>query len=715
MKRVLFIFATIFLLLNSMAFAKLVEVKDARIAGKNFYFERLTNNLRQPVLYSDLRISSEFTERDGALPVYYIFNFSGMGYIIVSADDACYPVLGYSFESTLSPENIPANMQNWLSNYQFEINSVRTGNLQPDATIKTIWEHLSSAEPKITDNSSSPTDVAPLVTSMWNQDFPYNALCPEDAGSTGSYYGRVPVGCVATAMSQIMHYWRYPTMGNGSHCVWPQQNVYGPQCADFGSTTYDWTGMPNQTNLESDALAVLGYHCGVAVDMQYDPAGSGSNLQKAAYAMRTYFSYSSSTQYQNRNSDYNTWVNTLKSNVDAGQPVEYGGDDNVSGHAFVLDGYQQVGTDYMFHFNWGWGSSANGYYYINNLNPNGSNFNYHQSAVVGIKPDPNFYPGLYFCTGPKTILTNFGSIEDGSGPVADYPGNTNCSWPIAPDDSLKTITLNFVAFKTASDDFVKVYDGENANAPLLASYSGIPATMPSVTSTGPKMFITFNTTGTTTAPGWLANYTTTLNPFCGSTTTLTEAWGTISDGSGRFDYRNISNCKWKITPQGPTKLVLTVNKFNTEQDADKVLVYDLGTSALLATLSGPYTTMPAPITSTTGGVMLMWASNNSVRGEGWEISYSPMVGTEEITVFENLMIYPNPAHGQINLSFGVVKPQDIEVRINSVNGKTVFASQSDWFCGEYKQTIDVSSLSRGIYMLRIKSDLGTTTKKIVIQ
>ncbi|MCX6279617.1 MAG: C10 family peptidase [Bacteroidetes bacterium] len=715
MKRVLFFTAAIFLLINSALFAKLVEVKDARLAGKNFYYERLTSNLRQPVLLNDLKIIDEYTEREGAIPVYYIFNFTETGYIIISADDACYPVLGYSFESAFSPENIPSNLEYWLSNYKYEINSVRSGNLKPDAAISYAWKQLSSSEPKMADNTTSPTDVAPMITSLWNQDFPYNALCPKDPAIIGSYSGRVPVGCVATAMSQIMHYWRYPFMGYGSHCIFPQQPAYGQQCADFGTTTYDWNGMPNQTYLESNALAVLAYQCSVAVDMQYDPNGSGSNLQKAAAAMRTYFKYASGTQFQSRNSNYSTWVNTLKSDVDAGQPVEYSGDDNSTGHAFVLDGYQQVGTDYMFHFNWGWGGSANGYFYINNLNPNGSNFNSHQGAVVGIKPDPTAYPGSYLCSGAQTITTNFGAIEDGSGPVAYYPGSAACSWLIAPDDSIKNITLNFVRFSTASNDFVKVYDGENANAPLLGSYSGALTSMPSVTSTGSKMFIAFNASGITTGAGWLANFTTATNPFCGSSTTLTESFGTISDGSGIFDYRNLSNCKWKIMPPGVSKLVLTVNNFNTEPNVDKVMVFDIGANALLGTWSGAYTTMPAPITSTTGAVMVMWVSNNSVRGSGWEISYSPVVGSIERYAFEDLQIYPNPANEIINLSFTVAQPQKIEIKLISITGETLYTDNLIWSNGDFKTAINISTFSKGIYLLRMKSDLGIVVKKIAIQ
>lgn len=705
----------ILLIFHTSVFAKQVDPGTARQAARNFYFERLAVNMNQPVAFQDLRLSSEFTIRENGEPIYYIFNFTDYGYIIIAADDACYPVLGYSYNAPLSPDMIPEVMQRWLDNYKHEILSVRSRELVADDVAEYEWQRLSSPLPVPVDGLQATSDVAPLITSLWNQDFPFNAMCPEDPASSGSYQGRVPVGCVATSMSQIMQYWRYPETGNSSHCIYPVQSAYGQQCANFGSTTYDWNGMPDQTSLESDALAVVSYHCGVAVDMQYDPNGSGSNLQKSAYALKTYFKYASTTYYQNRSSNYNTWVDLLKTNVENGRPVQYAGDDNYAGHAFVLDGYQQAGSDYMFHFNWGWGGSANGYFYINNLNPNGNNFNYHQGAVLNIEPDPNQYPSQYYCNGTTNITTLFGSLEDGSGPIADYPPNSNCSWLIAPDDSIKNITFKFTRFSTASDHFVKIYDGADASAPLLGSYSGNLTTMPSVTSTGPKMFITFSSTGTGTGQGWHANYSTTSYAFCTANTNITYPAGDITDGSNRFEYRNLTNCKWKITPPGVTKVVITAKSFNTEQDKDKLLIYDLGTGSLLATWTGNYSTLPPPVTSATGGVMLMWGTNGSVRGEGWEISFSPMVGSSDAPAFRELSVWPNPASTSLNVGFHTPGMQNLTISVLSPDGIVLITGKSSEVSGDYMKTLDISGLSKGIYLVSLSSDQGRSVRKIVVQ
>ena len=69
MKKLFIIAFTAFMLLNSIAFAKLVEVNDARLAGKIFFYERLNRKQPQAVNYSDLRVTTEYTERSNLTPV----------------------------------------------------------------------------------------------------------------------------------------------------------------------------------------------------------------------------------------------------------------------------------------------------------------------------------------------------------------------------------------------------------------------------------------------------------------------------------------------------------------------------------------------------------------------------------------------------------------------------------------------------------------------
>ncbi len=72
--------------------------------------------------------------------------------------------------------------------------------------------------------------------------------------------------------------------------------------------------------------------------------------------------------------------------IDEGRPIQYRGSGPAGGHSFVLDGYQGADNNY-FHFNWGWGGYADGYFYVSNLNPGSYTWNDYQGAIIGIEPN----------------------------------------------------------------------------------------------------------------------------------------------------------------------------------------------------------------------------------------------------------------------------------------------------------------------------------------
>jgi hypothetical protein len=209
------------------AHAKKVEINEAKMVGKNFFYQRI--NLHQGIPYSSLAIVGEFTEKKNGILLYYIFNFSDKGYIIISADDAVFPVIGYSFETSYTKENPSPEFTFWMEHYKDQVRDVIERNLQPDAVITAIWAQLSQIDTPQLPDLKGILDVHPLISDTWDQVYPYNAMCPEDPAGPG---GHVVVGCIATAMSMIMHYWRYPMMGQGSHCDTPEPS-YGPQCASL--------------------------------------------------------------------------------------------------------------------------------------------------------------------------------------------------------------------------------------------------------------------------------------------------------------------------------------------------------------------------------------------------------------------------------------------------------------------------------------------------
>ncbi len=394
MKQLSFLLLSIFLPIT-LLFAGIVPQKTAEKVAINLLSERL------PVIQSEnigsvVVSSREIIEYQGE-PLIYIFNIkNGNGFVLVSAEDRVYPILGYSNEGLFKTSNLPENIESWINDYKTQIIQVRELGIQADEQAVIQWRKYQSTSFK---PEKSLAAVAPLLTTNWDQGCYYNAQCP---AASGGDCNRAYVGCVATAMGQIMKYHNYPAQGTGSHSY--THPTFGSLSANFGATTYNWTLMPNHLTSNNSATATLLYHCGVSVNMNYGASGSGAYTTDALNALVNYFSYSSVALYGQKFWYTTTdWENLLKGDLDDHKPVLYSGQDPSFGHAFVCDGYQ--GTNY-FHFNWGWSGWNNGYFYVSNLNSGNGTFNSNQAAIVHISPvEP---PQAHFSASVTTICAETG-------------------------------------------------------------------------------------------------------------------------------------------------------------------------------------------------------------------------------------------------------------------------------------------------------------------
>ena len=305
MRKNLFIIILLFLGINT--FASIVPIETARKVAINFYYERA--NAVKPISFESVKITQEFTEMQSTTPAYYIFNIGlDNGYIIVSAESNTIPVLAYSFEKNYYPENISPAF-NWIvKSYKNEIIETREKNLEATDEINKLWATYNSSAFKST---NSITAVS-LSTATWDQGCYYNALCPTDV--VPYWCSHVPTGCVATAMAIIMKYYAWPTQGQGSysyaHTVangFPQN--YGTLSANFGSSTYNWAAIPSNVTTANAEVAKVMFHCGVAVEMNYDTVASGAATGSsssgypyptAQKAFVNYFKYPTAAYFKKR-------------------------------------------------------------------------------------------------------------------------------------------------------------------------------------------------------------------------------------------------------------------------------------------------------------------------------------------------------------------------------------------------------------------------------
>ncbi len=318
----------------------------------------------------------------------YLFSNPEGGFVMVAADDVACPILGYSTDNSVDPANLPVQLTEWLDKYQRQIDWARTHPADISPVEEANWKALLDGSGL----KEGDDDVLPqLMSSCWDQDSPYNALCPENSVT----------GCVATAMAQIMKYWAYPAAGQGSHTY---NSPFGELTADFGHSFYQWDSMPNNpTTLTSEyclnEIATIMYHCGVSVDMYYGTsASSASGLStdtlwpSANNALRNYFGYSPDMYALYRDYSPETgepysseqWLGFVLDELRQHHPIMYCGGQ----HAFVCDGYDE---QHYLHFNFGWDCSGNGYYPIDaiTVQPEGYHiyhFNSNEIALFGLEP-----------------------------------------------------------------------------------------------------------------------------------------------------------------------------------------------------------------------------------------------------------------------------------------------------------------------------------------
>lgn len=327
-------------------------------------------------------------------PVYYVFNVgTNNGFVIVSAEDAGYPIIGSSNTGQYVIPTANNNIGFWMTHRKNEIIAMRTANVQASADISAEWTSYITNTPRNSHQAMS--SVSPLLGGItWDQGTYYNAMCP------GTPTNRSVTGCVATAMAQIMRYWSYPSVGLSHSCYYDQPPTYtenyGELCATFDTSHYVWSAMPaGKVTSPNSQVAKLMYDCGVSVDMDYSPTESGSYVfgpnHSAESSYVTYFNYdqytiTSAIQSQNTESK---WVSLIETELNNGRPVQYQGTDSAyGGHSWVCDGYNTSPT-IQFHMNWGWSGQDNGDYSPTDLNPGPYNFSYADvGAIIGIEPPP---------------------------------------------------------------------------------------------------------------------------------------------------------------------------------------------------------------------------------------------------------------------------------------------------------------------------------------
>lgn len=340
---------------------------------------------------TSMKLSFSMQTQKGEPAVYIFDRPASSGYLIVSADDTATPLLGYADSGSFDANNMPPQLEWWLSEYASQIDYASANG------IKNTYAPIANKK-----------EIAPLVETKWNQGTPYNNLCP----SVNNV--KCPSGCVATAMAQVMKFWNYPDVGTGRVTATLPSGGTGEGFINLAQKPFDWNNMIDSysgydyTNEQGNAVATLMQAAGYAAKMNYAPGGSGALSINAAISLSKNFKYNPNIQYLQRlYFNASEWNEIVYNELAAGRPILYGGQSTSVGHEFVCDGYDGNG---YFHFNWGWGGMSDGYFILDALNPNsvgtgggaGGGYNSRQDIIIGIQPSSE---------ETDVYLTQFGNLS----------------------------------------------------------------------------------------------------------------------------------------------------------------------------------------------------------------------------------------------------------------------------------------------------------------
>ena len=719
-KQILVALFCMFLAVN--ASATIVTKENAAKVATNF----LSGVVMSDGLTRAAVISETFNIQKEGATVLYVFNFEKGGYVIVSAEDRFTPILGYSPDGYYEAGNMPDAFEDLLVEFSDMITFIQERDIaaQPEYTEK--WERYASDNPM--DRGTTAVIVEPM-TALWNQDYPYNYYAPFVPGTNTRTYA----GCVATAMSMVMYYWRWPWQGTGEKKYLPggyspsspcYQKAWEPLEANFGETYYDYNGMYGTPEINANSylyepIALLQYHAGIAVSMQYCSDGSGAQSTTVPAAIKNYFKYDQSAQYVPKgNNTTAQWATILKGQLDAGQPTYNSGYSykDGGGHAFCCDGYD---SNDLFHYNFGWSGSANGYFEADKPDEFTSN----GGAVINFIPDRSKgYP--IDCNGSWTLPYLKGMLTDGSEPIDNYKKGVTATWLFDPESTgteVESFTFTCNKIDLASGDYLRIYDGADENAPLLGEFSG-KEPFAAVKTTNGKILVKFTSSASSaTGKGFLITYTATEKQHCKGDVELYDAAGIISDGSPEgVNYANGASCKWIITPDGitdpDTEITLEFLRLDTEENNDVIKIYNNINAVPLGTFSGTPDILPKVVAKAPKGVTVIFSSNAFINSKGFEIRYSTdPVSIQEVENINDLSVYPNPASDKLNIKFNTATADDFNITIYNVTGQAVYKEALNNFIGNYYNELSVNDFAQGVYLMQVKSSKGAATRKIVVK
>ena len=659
----------------------------AKKIALGFYKEKHKDESNKIANENSIKLVTTLENNSNSLA--YVYNLKDKNsFVIISANKSTIPIIGYSLTSNFDITNLPPALKAYLDSYLEQIDFLTqkkcSGNACSDWT---YYENIANKQE--IKNKKTIVSVGPLLTTKWGQNEFYNELCPKSTLGPG---GHVLVGCVAVSLGQVLAYYKYPDIGNGSS---QYSSNYGTQSVNYGQETYNWDRIYNMISSSNEDVAKLLYHCAVSVRMSFGPNGSSASTDAPVNSLKNYFRYSDTITFIRKNSGYtdSLWSEAIKEELINGRPVIYSGVGSKGGHSWVCDGYDE---NNYFHMNWGWDGYQDTYFLLTNLVAPDQTFNfpYYHEAITKIIPNEKSFP--FYCDNSNVFENIDGVFSDGSS-YLNYNNNSDCEWLIKPKCGSK-IYLSYDKLNVDSTDTLFIYDGPDKNYNLLSFYTA-GKNFSTITSTQNQMLVNFKTDSSKTSEGWTLMYK--VNDFCKSINNLTNYSGEITDGSDSCNYKSATQCSWTIRPENAEIIILSFSELNLGQ-GDYINIEDATVSPkkLITKIEG--TSIPDDIYIEKSAVSIKFVSDYAENKSGFKLNYNVFqVGIDENDSNEKYSFYPNPANDY--LIFKNNSNNQGLLSIYDANGCIVLNEKINTVFNK----INLQQLSSGFYTINFDNNYNT--------
>jgi hypothetical protein len=97
------------------------------------------------------------------------------------------------------------------------------------------------------------------------------------------------------------------------------------------------------------------------------------------------------------------------------------------------------------------------------------------------------------------------------------------------------------------------------------------------------------------------------------------------------------------------------------------------------------------------------------------ITVNDCIGITESSFNQEVVVYPNPTSGVFNIAISNASFSELNITITDIQGKIVFNETDKNTASEYNKQINLETLGKGIYYVKLSTETGVKIKKLIIQ